>query len=647
MLRKKGEGPAAESDPRYERWLEALPLAAVALDVRGRVTFCNRQLLRILGCERGDVFGADWFGRFLPPEVRDVLRGLFEAALRDGTIAAFNEHEVLTGAGARRLVRWNPVVLPGARGRAAAVALVGEDVTEARQLEANRQLIEIAIESSGTAIAIAGSSLHLTHVNQAFLDLWGYARAEEVIGRLASAFWRDEAAAMAAAGEIERTGSWSGELVAKRADGTEFTARGAANRFDEGSGAPPRLVATFADITERVRLEEQLRQSQKMEAVGLLAGGVAHDFNNLLTVILSGAEFLGEALAPGDPRRADADQILAAARRAESLTRQLLAFSRRQVLHPGLHDLNQVVHGVSRMIRRLIGEDVTVTLSLAPEPPFVLADGALLEQALMNLVVNARDAMPDGGRLEISTALRELRLAAATSLGVTPGRYAALSVTDTGRGMDEETLGRIFEPFFTTKPHGRGTGLGLSTVYGIVRQASGAVEVHSQPGAGSIFTVLFPAKGAPAVAAPEPRRPAVTPAPAKGPLILIAEDEPAVRAVAERCLLQRGYRVLSAPDGESALRMAEGMRRIDLLLTDVVMPGMNGRQLAEAMRALHPQTPVLFMTGYTDDTALRLGIEANELRILSKPFTPDGLTAAVEEALGLAGGGSGGGRRAC
>jgi two-component system cell cycle sensor histidine kinase/response regulator CckA len=423
-------------------------------------------------------------------------------------------------------------------------------------------------------------------------------------------------------------------MIAKRADGTGFTARVAANLFTDRAGAPPRLVATFSDLSERVKLEEQLRHSQKLEAVGLLAGGVAHDFNNLLTVILSGAEFLEDALAPGDPRRADADQILVAARRAEALTRQLLAFSRRQVLHPALHDLNQVVMGLSKMVRRLIGEDIDVRLSLSAEPPFVLADGALLEQALMNLVVNARDAMPEGGRIEISTALRDVAATAATALEITPARYAVLAVADSGRGMDEATLGRIFEPFFTTKQHGRGTGLGLSTVYGIVRQGGGAVEVASSPGAGSTFSMLFPSQHAPAEPAQAVRRPATTPAPSRRfPVVLIAEDEPAVRAVAERCLQQRGYRVKSAPDGESALRLVAETPEIDLLLTDVVMPGMNGRQLAEAFRKVRPRTPVLFMTGYTDDTALRLGLETNRVQILSKPFTPDGLVAAVEEAI--------------
>jgi PAS domain S-box-containing protein len=494
------------------------------------------------------------------------------------------------------------------------------------------ELVERALECSGTAVAISGTTLELDYVNGAFLRLWGYSRPEEVLGRLTSEFWKDPEAADMVARELAWGGTWSGELVARRADGGEFTVRVTANLFTDGGGTQPRLVATFTDITERVRLEEQLRQSQKMEAIGLLAGGIAHDFNNLLTVILSGAEFLEEALGPGDPRRADAEQILAAARRAESLTRQLLAFSRRQVVRPGLLDMNEVVHGMFKMLRRLIGEDIELSASLTPAPAYVLVDGALLEQALMNLVVNARDAMPAGGKLALSTAVRELQGAEATRLEVSPGAYVTLAVTDTGRGMDEATRVRIFEPFFTTKPYGRGTGLGLSTVYGIARQGGGAVDVSSRPGAGTSFVLYFPVQDAPKAQAAV-AQPASTPAPERAPLILVAEDEPAVRAVAERCLVQRGYRVASAKDGEAALALARQLTDIDLLLTDVVMPGMNGRQLADAMRGMHPETPVLFMTGYTDDITLRLGIETHQVRILSKPFTPEGLASAVEEAI--------------
>jgi PAS domain S-box-containing protein len=620
-------------DAHCLRWLGELSLPAVALDARGCVTYCNAALGRLIGLPEAQLLGSSWFERFVPPEAREVLVDLHRAAMQGGAYPADTESELLTSEGTRRLLRWRSVLLKDESGRPFRLASVGDDVTEQRQRDVDRRLIELAIHSSGTGIAIAGPDLRLSYVNQGFLDLWGYSRPEDVLGRLASGFWRDEASAEQVAREIAWGGSWAGEMIAVRSDGVHFTARVAANLFTDRPGSPPRLVATFSDLSDRVKLEEQLRHSQKLEAVGLLAGGIAHDFNNLLTVILSGAEFLEDALAPGDPRRADADQILVAARRAEALTRQLLAFSRRQVLHPTIHDLNQVVLGVSKMVRRLIGEDVDVRLSLSPEPSFVLADGALLEQALMNLVVNARDALPDGGRVEISTDCRDVPPTEATRLEITPGRYAVLAVGDNGRGMDPETLARIFEPFFTTKQHGRGTGLGLSTVYGIVKQGGGAIEVESKPGAGSRFSMLFPVKPAPVHPAPPVRRAERAPAGPRSPVVLIAEDELAVRAVAERCLQQRGYRVRSAPDGESALRLVDELPEIDLLLTDVVMPGMNGRQLAEAFRGVRPRTPVLFMTGYTDDTALRLGIETHRVRILSKPFTPDGLVAAVAEAI--------------
>jgi two-component system cell cycle sensor histidine kinase/response regulator CckA len=636
------EGRAVAPPPfQLRAWIEQLPLVAVTLDARGRVAWCNEAFRSAVGCACDAALGADWFERFVPSEVRDVLRDLFRGALHEGRIAPDIEVELLTAQGGRRLLRWRQVLLRDEGGHPSGLALLGEDVTATRQEEADRRLMELAIEASRTAVAITGPMLEVTWVNQAFLDLWRFGEPRAVIGRGLPELWQDVAAADQAARELAWSGSWSGEMVAKRADGAQFTARVTINLFKDRPGSPHRVVATFSDLSDRLRLEEQLRQSQKMEAVGLLAGGIAHDFNNLLTIILGGAQFLEEALGPNDPRRADADQILAAARRAEALTRQLLAFSRRQVPHPGLHDLNRVVQGLSRMLGRLIGEDVELVTTLGDEPVPVLADGALLEQALLNLAVNARDAMPDGGRIAISTGIRDLAGAAATALELPPGRYATLAVADTGQGMDEATLARIFEPFFTTKPHGRGTGLGLSTVYGIVRQCGGAVDVWSRPGEGSRFTLLLPLQAEGGVAAVDAARAGPGLAEGRSPVILIAEDEPAVRAVAERCLAKRGYRVRGAANGETALALAREMDEIDLLLTDVVMPGMNGRQLAEAFRLLRPRTPILFMTGYTDDTAIRMGIETHTVNILSKPFTPDGLVAAVEEAMGPGGAATG------
>jgi two-component system, cell cycle sensor histidine kinase and response regulator CckA len=390
------------------------------------------------------------------------------------------------------------------------------------------------------------------------------------------------------------------------------------------------LVACVAtDITERKMLEEQFRQAQKMEAVGRLAGGVAHDFNNLLTVIGGSAEFLLAACPPGDPRRDDVLEIGRAAERARDLTRQLLAFGRRQAVEPRRLDLNALVADAERMLGRLIGEDVALATSLAPDAPAVHADPGHVEQALVNLVVNARDAMPGGGRLEVGTA--RAVVAAGDVGGLAPGEYAVLSVRDSGVGMDAATRARIFEPFFTTKEPGKGTGLGLSTVFGIVTQAGGHVAVESAPGAGTTFRLYLPA--AAADAAPESPPPAAAPG-AGTETVLVVEDEPQVRRLARRALERRGYTVLEAADGAEALAVSDGRHaRIDLVLADAVLPELGGRAVVDALRARRPGIAALFMSGYGEDAVLRQHVATEGAPFVPKPFTADQLAAAVRAAL--------------
>jgi len=351
--------------------------------------------------------------------------------------------------------------------------------------------------------------------------------------------------------------------------------------------------------------------------VGRLAGGVAHDFNNLLTVIGGSAEFLLAECPPGDPRRDDVLEIARASERARDLTRQLLAFGRRQVVQPRRIDLNALVAEAERMLGRLIGEDVALTTALAPDTPPVHADPGRVEQALVNLVVNARDAMPNGGRLVVSTARA--------------GDEAVLSVRDTGVGMDDATRARIFEPFFTTKEPGKGTGLGLSTVFGIVTQAGGRVVVDSAPGAGTTFRLFLPA-------AAEGPAPAGEPAPAAvgagSETVLIVEDEPQVRRLARRALERRGYTVLEAGDGAEALAVSDGRHApIHLVLADAVLPEQGGRQVVDALRARRPEIAALFMSGYAPDAVLRQHVAASGAPFVQKPFTADQLTAAVRAAL--------------
>ncbi|HSN90488.1 MAG TPA: PAS domain S-box protein, partial [Anaeromyxobacteraceae bacterium] len=586
--------------------LENVHLAAVALDPRGTVTFCNRYLAGLLGVSPAEAVGADWWERFTPADVRGELRAVFDEAVRRRAIPPRFENEILAAGSTRRTVRWTNTMLLDAEGNLTGTASLGEDVTERRASEQARRLAEAAIESSGTAMAMADVGGRVTYANPAFLRLWGIERQEEALGRNVLSFWVDPEAAAAAARAIVETGSWAGELVGHRADGREMTVRVSSSRFVDGDSGEARMIATFDDLTElhharaklerarhlaglgywsvdlasghaawedetfrifgvdrnrfrasqesfltlvhpadrpailagfsrlvessepvrldfrvplpggeervlhseahltrdssgrpaemlgvvmdvtaRVRLEEQLRQAQKMEAVGALAGGIAHDFNNFLTVILSLTGLAVEALGPDHPAGADLKDVLATAERAAGLTRQILAFARRQPSAAVEADLGEVATGAGRMIERLIGEHIAVRLSLAPELPAVLLDPRLLEQVLLNLSVNARDAMPSGGTLRITTRAVP---------GDEPGRgRVELAVSDDGLGMDEATRQRAFDPFFTTKPPGRGTGLGLSVVHGIVTQCGGTVRLDSAPGRGTTVTLSFPA----------------------------------------------------------------------------------------------------------------------------------------------------------
>jgi two-component system, cell cycle sensor histidine kinase and response regulator CckA len=392
-------------------------------------------------------------------------------------------------------------------------------------------------------------------------------------------------------------------------------------------------IAISRDITEHKQLEAQFIQAQKMEAIGRLAGSVAHDFNNLLTAISGFGNFIKGALLPGDPKMDDIEEILSAADRASNLTRQLIAFSRRQVISPRVFDLNELVANMNKILRRLIREDIEFVLIPSGEPLLIKADPGMMEQVIINLVINARDAMPNGGRLSLETSGIELdENYAHLLLDARPGKCALLIISDSGCGMTDEVKKFIFEPFFTTKEASKGTGLGLATVYGIVKQHNGNIWVYSEPGQGTTFKIYIPLAHEKEEGPPHVYE--VSTLPHGKETILVAEDAQAVRSIAVLILKELGYQILEAENGSEALKISQDYPEpIHLLLTDVVMPLMNGKVLAENLRVERPDAKVLFVSGYTDDHILSRGILEHGTAFLQKPFTAISLAHKVREVL--------------
>jgi PAS domain S-box-containing protein len=472
-------------------------------------------------------------------------------------------------------------------------------------------------------------------VNPAFRSVLGYTTATELVGTHLGQLYADTQHWFELADYLRASTPFNGLIAEwKRKDGSSTIVR-VSGRTVTDSYKEKNFELFTEDVTERRALEQQLRQSQKMEAVGRLAGGIAHDFNNLLMVISGYSEFLLERLGPDPALRSPAQEIASAAQRASSLTRQLLAFSRKQMMAPKILDLNTVVTENLKMLTRVIGEDIDLVMVPTHELGAVRADSGQIDQVIMNLAVNARDAMPSGGKLTIETSNVSLdEEYARLHAPISPGQYVMLAISDTGMGMDTETQTHIFEPFFTTKGT-KGTGLGLSTVYGIVKQSGGFIWVYSEPGQGTSFKIYFPrvAERAEVAALSAPAEEAAA-TEAGTETILLAEDEANLRYLARQFLEKQGYKVIEATDGAAAMQIAvahEGV--IHLLLTDVIMPGMNGRELAQRISEIRPQTKVLYMSGYTENVIGHNGTLDEGVRLLQKPFTLRDLKNKVREVL--------------
>jgi two-component system, cell cycle sensor histidine kinase and response regulator CckA len=506
-----------------------------------------------------------------------------------------------------------------------------------KQLAEREEQFRLISENAADMIAVVDTKGQRLYNSPSYEKLLGY--TQEELGKT-SAFDQihedDRNAVVNAAGEARRTGMGrTVEYRIRHKDGRWLTLESTASVVRNRDGEVEKLVIVNRDITERKQLEEQLHRSQKLEAIGRLSGGVAHDFNNLLGLIIGYSEALQERIPPDDPFREAVDEIQNAGKRAAALTQQLLAFSRKQVLEPRILNLNTIILDVEKMLRRLVGEDIEIDLLLGPDTGTVKADRSQIEQVILNLVVNARDAMPDGGKLTIQTGNWTLdRSTVLSHPYVIPGPYAMLKVTDTGCGMDKELQSHIFEPFFTTKEKGKGTGLGLATAYGVIKQSGGYIWVDSEVGKGTTFRIYLPEANAVAEAVAEVK-PAAKVAPERR-TILVVEDERSLRKLTRKTLSDAGHKVFEAGDAAEALEVSRKTKdAIDLLLTDVIMPGMSGKKLADVLVAERPGIGVLYMSGYTDGEIATHGILEQGTTILRKPFTRDELMRQVENALGV------------
>jgi PAS domain S-box-containing protein len=504
-----------------------------------------------------------------------------------------------------------------------------------RELAQREELFRLISENAADMIAVVDVDGQRLYNSPSYQKMLGY--SQEELGKT-SAFDQihadDRKGVMDAAAEARRTGRGrTVEYRIRHKDGRWLTLESTASVVTNRSGQVEKLVIVNRDITERKQLEEQLYRSQKLEAIGRLSGGVAHDFNNLLGLIIGYAEALQQRIPPEDPYREAVDEIQNAGKRAAALTQQLLAFSRKQVLEPRVLSLNTIITDVEKMLRRLVGEDIEMVLMLSPTTGTVKADRSQIEQVVLNLVVNARDAMPRGGKLTIETGRWRLDEATVSRHPyVIPGPYSMLKVTDTGCGMDAELQSHIFEPFFTTKEKGKGTGLGLATAYGVIKQSGGYIWVDSEVDKGTSFRIYLPevtdtpeviAEVKPVIAATSERR-----------TILVVEDEPSLLKLTKNTLKGMGHTVFEAGDASEALAISRKTESaIDLLLTDVIMPGMSGKKLADTLLAEQPGIGVLYMSGYTDGEIATHGVLEEGTAILRKPFTRDELLRRVEDAL--------------
>ncbi|MBZ5513137.1 MAG: PAS domain S-box protein [Acidobacteriia bacterium] len=620
------------SEQRFRALVENSSDAIALLDALGTIVYVSHSVQRMMGFAPEEMVETCAFDHIHPEDVESVRR-VFSALLKSPGIPLRVEYRRRHKEGTWRVLEstaTNRLNDPAV----GAIVVNERDITERRQAEAEFRKLWSAVEQSADIVVMTDRNGVIEYVNPSFETLTGYTREETVgrtprilkSGRQDRAFYGRMWATLLS-GKVFR-----GELVNRKKNGELYWAEKTVTPIVDERGQIRNFISNDRDITERRGLEQQLLHSQKMDAVGQLAGGVAHDFNNLLMVISSYAELLSDSIGGNAKAQRQAEEIQKAARRAAGLTQQLLAFSRKQVLAPRIMDLNSVLADIGRMLPRLIGEDIQVEIRPGASLWKVKADPVQIGQVIMNLAVNARDAMPRGGQLVLETSNAHLDDDYARKhVGVSPGEHVMLTVSDTGCGIPADILPHIFEPFFTTKEQDKGTGLGLPTVYGIVKQSGGFIWVYSEVDRGTVFKVYLPR--AEAVADQNQDERPTAPPPRGSETILMVEDEEAVRESTCEYLASRGYTVLQGKDGADALHVLEHFAgKIHLLITDVIMPGMSGAELGMRVRELRPGTKVIYISGYTESTVGHHGVEATS-GFLPKPFTLTALAGKVREVL--------------
>jgi two-component system, cell cycle sensor histidine kinase and response regulator CckA len=631
--RRRAEDALRQSERRFRAVFDQAAMGISLTAANGRVLAANPGFCRLIGYAPEEVPGLNDL-ELTHPADRD-REAPHLAAVAEGDLDAYAvEKRYVRKSGRAVWANLTASVVRAPAGPVEYVVRIVEDVTDRRRAEERLREQADLLDRARDAILVVDLQGAVRYWNRGAQQLYGWSLAEVEGTSLTTLLSPTDAGPRDAALQAVRAAEeWNGELPHVTRAGRTLIVQSHWTLVRDEAGRPAAVLQIDTDVTDRRRLEDQLRQAQKMEAIGVLAGGVAHDFNNLLTVIQGYGEMLMQNPDLSADDRDLATEIHRAGDQAASLTRQLLAFSRKQVLAPRVLDVNALVRETEKMLRRLIGEDIEIVTTLDPSLGPVRADPGQLEQVVMNLAVNARDAMPRGGTLRIETRNTDVSPAYAQAhAGLTAGRYILLTVADTGVGMDDTTRARIFEPFFTTKGPGKGTGLGLATVHGIVRQSGGHLEVTSEVGKGTTFLVYLP-RLADRAAPPDAGGPSAG-VPRGTETVLLADDDPGVRGLARMALEAYGYTVLEAADGEAAYRAGAGHAGpVDLLVTDVVMPKMSGREVADRLVETRPGMKVLYISGYTDDAVVRNGVFQSTVAFLQKPFTPTSLGRKVREVL--------------